>query len=670
MKLQEKTVFDAWEQFVNTGVLDADRTRTEIMDSWHRCREAGVDPYGGCSSRVLQGKDLSKLLRSKRELVSVTRPFMENIYKFVAGSGFIVMLSDENGIILEALGDRDIHQRGMEVNLVPGSSWVESEAGTNGVGTVLVVQKPVQVSGAEHYCQKLHDWTCSAAPVFDEHSRFTGVLQMSGPSHASHLHTLGMVVAAVKAIEEQIKVNAKNRELMIVSNRINNLFLTMSDGVIFADRQGVIQQVNPSAERILHKPHQKLEGQHIKEVLGDLAEINEMLASGKSLSRIEVMLESEKGQIHCLVSGKALQDAQGDISGGVIAINPINEIKKLVNRFSGAQARFSFENIIGSSAELREAVRIARMASENDSNVLLEGESGTGKEVFAQAIHNQSRRRRGPFVALNCAAIPRDLMASELFGYVEGAFTGAQRGGRPGKFELASGGTLFLDEIGDMTMGKQGALLRAIQEKKIVRIGGNREIPVDVRIICATNKNLKEAVEKGNFREDLYYRLNVISISLPPLRRNPEDIPELFDHFVHQISQRVEIDIHTVDGDVVPVLMRYPWPGNIRELQNVVERMVCVSRDGRLRVTDLPGELLKQVTGEDTGYTSGHSHQDDHMSVFEERNKRKQQLEEIEQQEITELLTRYGGNITRVARAMGVSRNTIYRKIRHYNMLL
>ncbi|MGE5389471.1 MAG: sigma-54-dependent Fis family transcriptional regulator [Deltaproteobacteria bacterium] len=653
----------AWEQFVETGFLDAGKVPVTIGESWQRCREAGVDPYTGGVCPLMQGPELEDLLAQKENLISITRPFMENLYNFVAGSGFMVILSDERGRILEALGDEDINAKSREINLVPGGTWLERETGTNGIGTALVVKRPVQISGPEHYCQKIHAWTCSAAPISDDSGNIIGALQMSGPSEASHKHTLGMVVAAVKAIEEQLRVQQKNRELILVNSRLNNIFHTMSDGVIIIDNNGIIDQVNPAAERNLGKSKYKLKGVHIEDVFHNITKIRDLLHSNKSFSNIEVIAEMDKGGTHCLVSGEAITNVQGEYMGGAIIINPINKIKKLVNRFSGAEAQFEFNDIIGSGPELQEAIRVASLAAESESNVLLEGESGTGKEVFAQAIHNRSRRRDGPFVAVNCAAIPRELMGSELFGYVEGAFTGAYRGGRPGKFELASGGTLFLDEIGDMTQGKQGSLLRAIQEKQIVRIGGDKVIPVDVRIICATNKNLRAEVEKGNFREDLYYRLNVITIKLPPLRNHREDITQLFEYFLEEISRRLNIQIDQYDPDIIQVLKRYDWPGNTRELQNVVERMLCVAQGNKLCMRDLPAEIVSiPAVGDDL--VSEHTT----ASVRKQRERRKQDIAAAENQEIVDLLERYGGNISSVAKEMGISRNTLYRKIKQYNI--
>ena len=295
----------------------------------------------------------------------------------------------------------------------------------------------------------------------------------------------------------------------------------------------------------------------------------------------------------------------------------------------------------------------------------MEGESGTGKEVVAQAIHNRSTYRKGPFVAVNCGAIPRELIGSELFGYAEGAFTGAKRGGRPGKFELSSGGTLFLDEIGDMPLEQQVALLRVLQDKKITRIGDDKIIPVDFRVVCATNKTLLEEIEKGNFRQDLYYRVNVVTITIPPLRNHPEDIPALFDHFMKVIEGEWGCKSIDVDPQVMECLKQYSWPGNARELQNVVERLINMAEGGSIRVEHLPPSIYRPSMDRLFQQPSSIARTD---RVYSEREKRKHLIAESEYQEIINLLVKYGGNISEVAKEMEVSRNTVYRKMRLFNI--
>ncbi len=654
----------AWEKAISSGEIERNIVRPEIAQSWIRCYKAGVDPgYNGNKRRFLSPAAMEQTLAQHQELIEVSRPFMKHLYSLVAGSGFIVILSDQDANLLESLGDPETMEIAERNDLVKGANWAEEEAGTNGIGIALVEHKPVQVSGPEHYCKGLHFWTCSAAPIFNEHHEIIGALQLSGPAENAFIHTLGMVAASVNVIEEELRLIKKNNELACMNNHLTFIMEYMKDGVVIIDRDGIITQANPAAAQLFNLSLKELQGSSVKELTGSARATMEMLVSGKAYNDEEIMFEGRNGNMHLLASGKAIYDTCGDINGGIIFIEPMKNVKNLVNRFSGAHARFSFDDIIGDNSELREAINIATLAAGNDSNVLIIGESGTGKEVFAQAIHNQSSRCNGPFVAVNCGAIPRELLSSELFGYVEGAFTGANRRGRPGKFELASGGTLFLDEIGDMPFEQQVALLRVLQEKKIVRIGGQSVVPVDVRIICATNKDLLKEVERGNFRQDLYYRLNVFSVSLPPLRNRQEDIPLFLDYFLERWTVKEGVPRKQVDPEVVGYLQQYHWPGNIRELQNVLERMVGLCSSDRIGVDNLPQEILAP-TAPTTPIP------DKPIAVTTFRENRKDVLAERERQEIINLLSKYGGNISRVARAMEISRNTVYRKIKQYNINL
>jgi transcriptional regulator with PAS, ATPase and Fis domain len=436
---------------------------------------------------------------------------------------------------------------------------------------------------------------------------------------------------------------------------------SVSDGVIIIDSFGKITHTNPALERMLDR-RLDLSGKAIENLVENTLAIRDMLVSGKGFKDVELTIRNGT-TLSCLASGEVLRDEQGHITGASIFIDTIKNVHNLVNRFSGAQATFQFEDIVGESEQLMEAIRIGTRAAVSDSNVLLQGDSGTGKEVFAQAIHNRSSRANYPFVAINCGAIPRELLDSELFGYVEGAFTGAKKGGRPGKFEMASGGTLFLDEIADLPLAKQVALLRVLQERKIMRIGGDRVIPVDVRIICATNKNLLEMVKKGHFRQDLYYRLNVISITLPPLKNRRQDINLLLNHFLQTYSKRMGMPTPVFEPQVVHYLENYSWPGNVRELQNVVERMLNISGGNKLTMNHLPPELIPQPA-----YAPPEP--DIEVPTLEEERKRIKEIQaQQETEEIISLLAACGGNVSEVARRIGVSRNTLYRKMRQYNIM-
>lgn len=654
-----------WEHFVESGEILTDDFNPLIAASWKRCYANQVDPYDGVCHQVLDQVEFAKARKRRSELLDIALPLMLELYKYVTGSGFLVMLTDERGIILEMLGDEETIQRAQSINFVKGAVWTEEQVGTNAIGTVLKEAIPLQVNSCEHYCQLHHTWTCSAAPIFNQKRQLIGVLNMSGPYQETHQHTLGMVVSAAAAIMYQMRVQHQNTQLKVMNERMRNIFMTMSEGVVLLDQTGKIIQVNQVAEAIFGLAKAEIEGSTLERFFPELARIIGPLNKGHDVLDVETPVHGAAGITPCIASAKSIQDENGQINGLVIIFNPAKRIRNLVNRISGAHASFYFSDVIGRSPQMLEAIRTAKLAANKLSNILLQGESGTGKELFAQAIHNASPRRNGPFIALNCGAIPRELLGSELFGYADGAFTGARRGGRTGKFEMASGGTLFLDEIGEMPLGKQVSLLRAVQEKKITRIGDDKIIPVDVRIICATNKDLKAEVEKGNFRQDLYYRLNVITIRLPALRERPEDIPLQFNHFLEEMSSKMGMPVPRVDPEVMKYLVSYDWPGNVRELQNVVERVLNISNSGIITVDHLPAEVVQS-------YSAGNKVPQDPRSagpsVKWSRQHSKQVQQQMEKQELLRLIDECGGNISRVAEEMNLSRTTIYRKLKQYDI--
>ncbi len=361
----------------------------------------------------------------------------------------------------------------------------------------------------------------------------------------------------------------------------------------------------------------------------------------------ELFLQIKNKSVHLVKTSVPILDEKGGIIGVVDTFREIKRVHKMINQMVGAQATFTFRDFIGNSSRLRETLMMAKISANSSSTILIQGESGTGKEVLAQAIHNASDHGNGPFVAVNCAAIPRELIESELFGYEEGAFTGARRGGRPGKFELASGGTIFLDEIGDMPLDMQVKLLRVTQERRVVRVGGQHYIDVDVRIMAATNRDLSKAVADGSFRADLYYRLNVLPILIPPLHQRPEDIPLLAAHILRKLSQKVKRKTIEITPEAMRVLANYSWPGNVRELENVLERCIHFLEGDLLKLTDLPASVYGETKP--------------HKPVTDTRS-----LVEVERQMVVEALQLAGGNVSRAARQLGVSRTTLYNKLRKY----
>ncbi|SDE87914.1 sigma 54-interacting transcriptional regulator [Sporomusa acidovorans] len=460
---------------------------------------------------------------------------------------------------------------------------------------------------------------------------------------------------------QSLMLKKSNREIVLSYNRLENIFNTMSDGVLMIDDQGIVQQLNVIAEEIFDRPGCELIHKSITELMGSNTPfIENVYKRQTAYNDFEIFIDANVGRLHCLSSGRPIVDDEGMLSGGVIILRPIKKVRSLINRLSGAQATFRFSDIIGQCPAIKKTVHLASQAAAGMASILIEGESGTGKEVFAQAIHNQSSRRAGPFVAVNCGAIPRELMISELFGYIEGAFTGAKRGGRPGKFEFASGGTIFLDEIGDTPLELQVALLRVIQERNITRMGDNKVIPVDLRIICATNKNLAQEVQQGNFRQDLYYRLNVISLKIPPLRERQEDIPLIFKYMLTTMGREWGKIFTKIDPRVMPILQKYHWPGNVRELQNAVERIISVADEDTIFPEHLPDHIVN--------YQSFAIHQSNSPGILCERERIKQNLNEKERLQILDYLLKANGNISHAAKQMGMARSTMYRKMRQYDI--
>ena len=359
------------------------------------------------------------------------------------------------------------------------------------------------------------------------------------------------------------------------------------------------------------------------------------------------------------------------VEKSILVLKPVTQVRKMVTQMSGNQARFHFKDIITISQKMQDDIYLAKQAAMSDCNVLIEGESGTGKELFAQSIHNASLRQNGPFVAVNCGALPRELVASELFGYAEGSFTGAKKGGKPGKFELADGGTLFLDEIGDMPLDQQIALLRVIQERCVTRVGGNRNINVDVRIICATNRDLQREAKEKSFREDLYYRLNVISIHVPPLRERKDDIMPLFCSFWANVTGgKPEDFLSLLQPEVIDVLLRYDYPGNVRELQNVADRMVYLSDGDEITMKYLPQHIIDSVVEVQNALAVVEDVSTDFVSpetslptITDVRQRKQKQILLQQRQELLLALEKENGNIAAAARRLGVSRTTFYRKL-------
>lgn len=647
---KREQLLNAWTLFVDKGIINNKLVRKEIEDSWHRCRDKNIDPARD-TYPIMSDEELEKRRQAKRELFEIAIPIMNNLFSFVEGSGFTVSLVDRDGVVLETLVDVERRRVAGRNYRVAGFILNEETAGTNAAALALRLGHPNQVFAAEHYMRSFHSLTVSAAPIYDHSGEIIGALSISGNFDKVHSHTLGMVVAAVNAIEGQLKINMANHYQ-------NAIVETVSEGLIAIDEKARIAKINAAAAALLKVNPETVVFSPIDEVLGYQNPISRSLLSGDIFNDEEYQAETPKGKTHCTITCRPIRNPRQKIVGVVAIIREIRTVKQLVHKMVGARARFVFDDLVGRNASYLKNVELAKRAANSFSNVLLLGESGTGKEVFAQAIHNASDRSKGPFIAINCGAIPRELIGSEMFGYSEGAFSGAKRGGNPGKFELAEGGTLFLDEIGEMPIELQSNLLRVLQEKVVTRIGGTQFIPVDVRVIAATNKDLYKEVEKGGFRKDLYYRLNVLTINMVPLRNRGDDILSLAGFFVEKISNRLGKEPKRFHPETLDILLRYHWPGNIRELENVIERAIHIASGDILTVECLPEEL----SASQVQYTNITDLSEESLSDIRKSGEKPSKVI------IMETVKRNEGNLTNAAKDLNISRSTLYRKLKRYGI--
>lgn len=623
-----------------------DIDRNFIKESHKRSKNFKIKHTQTCSNKVLSEEKMNQKINEKSELILTARPFMKQIYDFVKGSNFLSILTDEEGCILTILGDEKILQRAFEGALIPGAYMGEEYIGTNGMGTSLYEGKPLQVSGREHYIETFYQWTCSGAPIRDTDGKIIGCIDLTGDKNAVHSHTLGMVAAAANAIENMLRINKYNEELSRNKKYIETIINSFPAAIFTADFDGNIKAVNQNCKSMLGYTEAELKRIKIWEIIKDWKEIKNIIKVKDSIYQKDIFVNLKVNKLQLNMSAYPVFDNKQQAYEIVFVFKDVKKVRKLANNIIGRKAIYTFDKIIGKDENFVKAVEFAKKIADSKSTVLILGESGTGKEIFAQAIQNYSNRSEEPFIALNCGAIPKNLIESELFGYEEGAFTGAKRGGHPGKFEIADGGTIFLDEIGEMPVDLQTRLLRVIEEGTVSRIGGTEEIPINVRIIAATNRSLKEEVKKGNFRTDLFYRLNVLPIRLPPLRERKQDIPLLVEYFMKRISRRLNKRMVVIPKEYMDYLTNYEWPGNIRELENLIELII--------NTESIPASIS---TSDRKNITDAYFDEGENLS-----------LENMEHMHIERILKKYYGNISLTAKILGISRNTLYRKMEKYSI--
>ncbi len=641
--------------------------RNKIRASHKRSLDFGVERERVQPRIVLRGHDLKKTLERNQRLLKVAGPFVQLLNEFVADSGFIVLLTDGQGCIVEMTGAPKVLEETRPYGLVKGAYMSEESIGSNAISIALDENIPLQVTGHEHYIKAFHSWSCSAAPIHNEMKNIIGCINISGNLDKVYPHILGLVVASAKAIESQLKSSFSEMRQKEAYHFVSQILNTLEFGVLATDVKGKVRRANNLASALLKTPVDRIENNLLEDFISAWPGFLSKVKQKEIIMDEEVHVSRFGARDSFNMNVYPLTDGDGTISGTVVTLRDMKRVYKMVNKYTGMQARYNFEDLIGESDEMKRIIEYCKNISDSPSTVLIQGESGTGKEVLAQSIHNFSSRKDGGFVALNCGAIPESLIESELFGYSEGAFTSAKKGGKPGKFELANGGTLFLDEIGEMPLDMQVKLLRALQERNITRVGGDKAIPVDVRIIAATNRNLLDQVKEGKFRQDLYYRLSVIPVYIPPLKNRREDIPMLISFFLNLKSVKLRKQLPDMDNKLFKKLVYYEWPGNVRELENFIEKYVNL--EGKLEWADqiMNADMFHHHKQEKIPASAAES--DLQMSgVQEEPGSEVITLSEMEKKAIARALKVYNRNMTRVASALGISRNALYQKIKKFGI--
>lgn len=636
-KTSTLTLRQARTHLMEYGDCPVDILDSRVAQSWRRSLAAGLLPGGSAITGEHADADtLRQSLARNHDLLSHSQPVMEYLFDQVRHSQNVVVLADHHGTLIHSLGDACFLAKAERVALSCGASWSEEHRGTNAIGTALTERKGVEIHGSEHFLERNGFLTCAAAPIMSATAELLGILDISGDQRSGHPHTLGLVNTAARMIENHLLIAGAGRHARLHIHPHPFGIGTMAEGILTLSDDGWIVGANRMALTLL------------KLTAGDIGStvleriIQERFQDILSFQRRRSHLAS---QVHLQDGSVLFVQIHADFST-IPAKSPSPQLKEYSVQ-SDALSRLDSGDL-----RWRQATDKARRILDKPISLLIQGESGVGKELFARAWHDSSARSKGPFVAINCAALPESLIESELFGYAPGSFTGAKREGNLGRLRQAHGGTLFLDEIGEMTVTMQTRLLRVLQERSVTPVGSGEVIDVDFALVCATHCKLSEAIERDAFRSDLFYRINGLTVQLPALRERT-DFEQLTENMIGHIDSERTIE---VAPDLLKALGTYHWPGNMRQYANML-RTACAMLE--------PNEVV-----------IGWQHIPDDMSLALLRTRQKerpvarhihgqdsQNLHEMSLHAIKMAIENSQGNISKAARILGISRQTLYRKI-------
>lgn len=646
-QFDQDLLHEAWKSFVEFQKI-LPEVNPYVASSWKRCW-ARLNPQRPPQLRKLSPEHLLAAQVASFEFISLARPIMEDIHQFVAGSDTAIVLTNSAGYILDLLGDTEMVEVIASLGITLGVSFAEMEMGTNAFALSIQERAPARVAGAEHFFSLYHDLAETAAPVFELSGRLIGSLGVINLPINHHAHSLGLVVAGARAIEGQRQADFLMAEQNSQLAQLNAIAETSGDGLLVLDQNGILMQVNQAATEILGLSRQAILGRP----LGDWVEypgfIDEAVTQRDRLSDVEIHIQIGERVMNCLVSlNYVLQE--GAIRWAIVRLRQPSVVRELVHQQVGSDAPLTLEDIPGESAAIRRVQRFVRIAAPAQASILIRGESGTGKNVLASAIHNASPRRDGAFLIFGCTSIPHEWVVSELLGYDE-SLERKRTGGRPSKFELAEGGTLFFQNIDDLPLDAQAILLNVLDLGIMQRLGSERPIEVDVRVIASTSANIEKNIAQGNFRADLYYRLSPFEITLPPLRDRLEDVPVLVGRILARISKQLANPL-TLEPGMIELLMTYRWPGNVRELEAVLGRAaVQAGPSGKLAAFLLPAAI------QEAGSEPDQNEKNQIKSIYT-----------LERESILNAAQACRGNITQMARLLGIGRTTVWRWLKEMDV--
>jgi transcriptional regulator of acetoin/glycerol metabolism len=617
--------------------------------------------------------DLRNALDDNRFLFQHAAPVMETLYDQIANTHSMVLLTSSRGMVLHSLGDTDFLEKASRVALTPGMDWSEQSKGTNAIGTALSEQEALTVHGNQHFMNANKFLTCSAAPIFDPYGQVIGALDVTGDQRSYHQHTLALVRMSAQMIENHMFADIFPKAIRIHFHTRSEFLGTLVEGIAVFSPEGRFISANRSAQFQIGLPFAALKAHTFSSLFGIPISSLFELFSGAMPAPKQLVLHNGV-TVWCrakLKSSAPWSAGRGDApasSGAPPSCAPVGEEPKAAP--SRKPHLSTLQYLDTGDAQVASVIHKLRMVSGKDIPIMILGETGTGKDLLAQAIHGDSPRAGQPFVSVNCASIPETLIESELFGYEEGAFTGARKKGSIGKILQANGGTLFLDEIGDMPKHLQARLLRVLQERKVSPLGAGKEVDVDVAVVCATHKNLKDMIARGDFREDLYYRLNGLVVRLPALRERSD-----FELVVRKILKTLcenGQNIH-LSPEVLDLFKRYHWPGNFRQLHNLLRTaVVMVGCNGHIEVVHLPDDFLEELQLTPPTHVlpmTGFQEMPPLLTLpvtpcemKEASQPDGQRLQDVALTAMAQMLRLHKGNVSAAAKALGVSRNTIYRK--------